>query len=115
MKSSMHRLLLATAALLLAIPALAAKLESVEAAYEVPASSVLMMSADKNGFVIFRTCPSCSEMRVNTSAETKLSINREPVSLKVFRPALRKSRGDVYIFVSTRTGKVTRIELDEPL
>ena len=109
----MIRTLIFTALLTLPMAATAAKLESAEHAYELPAAEVVTISPNRDGALVFKPCESCKAVRAMLSAETQFVINEEPVTRQVFRPAMRKSSGWVYVFISIETGKVRKIELDE--
>lgn len=113
MKRVIFKLLACTMLMTLSLSVLAAKIESIEEAYELPARSVIAMSAGEEGALIFAPCDGCKDLRIKTDALTRFFINGKPVSRSEFRPALRKSSGDVYLFVSTRSGKISRIKLDD--
>lgn len=97
----------------LTLPALAARFESIETAYEVPASDVTLLPAGKNGTLVFKPCETCADSKVRLSPTTRFVVNRKPVSKQEFRPALRKSKGLVYVFVLNASNEIARIELDE--
>ena len=113
MTTAKLKTVLYTTLLMVPFVANAGKLESAEHAYELPAAEVITISQSQDGSLVFKPCESCKAVRAKLGAETRFVINDEPVSRAEFRPAMRKSSGWVYIFVSIETGKVRKIELDE--
>ena len=91
----------------------AARVEAVEDAYELPASNVLAVSEKDKGEFVFKSCDSCAASRLKMTASTYFEINREAVSRSIFWAAVRRSKGDVYLFVEISTGNVSRVKLDE--
>lgn len=102
----------ATSLLILCGNSNAALVKALEDAYELPASHVLSVSDKDKGDLVFKRCSSCEATRAKMTASTYFEVNRRQVSKAAFWSAVRRSKGNVYLFVDIKTGNVSRVKLD---
>lgn len=89
-----------------------AALELLEEAYEVSRDDITL-PAHAAGIVVIRHCTGCEPIVHNVDRNTVYLIDQSPVVLADLQAATKAKAGTMlYVFYSTKTGTVTRIQLD---
>lgn len=109
---ALQTILISIAALLLALPA-EARVRVVEQSYEASPGQIVLPTSTGGGLVL-RRCPTCDPHTIPTSPDTRYLVGDSELTLAAFGRHLREHpRANLTVMVSVRTGKVTRIKVQD--